>query len=125
MQHRSVRDVDEGIDWRSHTYNESSQIFTINVTVVNSTISGNQAVGSGNDGGSRSINVELSGRNLEQLFGTAMKAFIVNRFGDAGFLIGLFILLWAMAGDLKTAKTWLSKTSKIQPRQAIANTSHW
>jgi multidrug efflux pump subunit AcrB len=31
---------------------------------------------SGNEGGSRSINVELSGRNLEQLFSTAMKAFV-------------------------------------------------
>jgi multidrug efflux pump subunit AcrB len=30
---------------------------------------------SDNQGGSRSINVELSGRNLEQLFATAMKAF--------------------------------------------------
>ncbi len=31
---------------------------------------------------------------------SGMKAFIVNRFGDAGFLVGLFILLWAMTGDL-------------------------
>jgi multidrug efflux pump subunit AcrB len=30
---------------------------------------------SGNQGGSRSINVEFSGRNLEQLFGTSMNAF--------------------------------------------------
>ncbi len=27
-----------------------------------------------------------------------MKAFITNRFGDAGFLMGLFALLWAMGG---------------------------
>jgi multidrug efflux pump subunit AcrB len=32
---------------------------------------------SGNRGGSRSINVELSGHNLEQLFATALKGFIV------------------------------------------------
>lgn len=31
---------------------------------------------SGNEGGSRSINVELSGRNLEQLFSTAMNTFL-------------------------------------------------
>jgi multidrug efflux pump subunit AcrB len=35
---------------------------------------------SGNDGGSRSINVELSGRDLEQLFSTAMRA--LDRAGE-------------------------------------------
>ena len=28
----------------------------------------------------------------------AMKAFVVNRFGDFGFLIGLFILFWSLSG---------------------------
>jgi NADH-quinone oxidoreductase subunit L len=29
----------------------------------------------------------------------AMKAFVVNRFGDFGFVIGLFILFWALSGS--------------------------
>src|SRR5207253_1390081 len=31
----------------------------------------------------------------------AMKAFIVNRFGDFGFVIGLFILFWSLSGAWK------------------------
>jgi NADH-quinone oxidoreductase subunit L len=34
----------------------------------------------------------------------AMKAFIVNRFGDFGFIIGLFILFWSLSGDWKDNK---------------------
>jgi NADH-quinone oxidoreductase subunit L len=34
----------------------------------------------------------------------AMKAFIVNRFGDFGFIIGLFILFWSLSGDWKNNK---------------------
>src|SRR5512138_1774732 len=32
-----------------------------------------------------------------------MKAFVTNRFGDFGFLIGLFLLFWALGGVWKTA----------------------
>ena len=34
----------------------------------------------------------------------AMKAFVVNRFGDFGFIIGLFILFWSLSGDWKQNK---------------------
>jgi NADH-quinone oxidoreductase subunit L len=34
----------------------------------------------------------------------AMKAFVVNRFGDFGFLIGLFILFWSLSGNWNNSK---------------------
>jgi NADH-quinone oxidoreductase subunit L len=34
-----------------------------------------------------------------------MKAFVVNRFGDFAFIIGLFTLLWALGGSWGTTKT--------------------
>ena len=38
-----------------------------------------------------------------------MKAFVVNRFGDFGFLIGLFLLFWGLGG------AWAPPTSKYDP----------
>jgi NADH-quinone oxidoreductase subunit L len=34
----------------------------------------------------------------------AMKAFVVNRFGDFGFVIGLFVLFWSLAGGWAGSK---------------------
>jgi NADH-quinone oxidoreductase subunit L len=47
---------------------------------------------------------------------SGMKAFIVNRFGDACFVIGLFILFWGMQGSwTEPAKTVPDPTSKDTP----------
>src|SRR3954469_4399765 len=44
----------------------------------------------------------------------AMKAFVVNRFGDFGFIIGLFILFWSLSG------AWAPKTNKFIPDRALS-----
>ena len=44
----------------------------------------------------------------------AMKAFVVNRFGDFGFIIGLFILFWSLSG------TW-SSANKYVPENGLAD----
>src|SRR5436853_1757760 len=43
-----------------------------------------------------------------------MKAFVVNRFGDFGFIIGLFILFWSLSG------VWQKDTNKYVPEHGIA-----
>src|SRR5207247_2552825 len=47
--------------------------------------------------------------------GSGMKAFIVNRFGDAFFVIGLFGLFWGLQG------TWADPTAKAGDRLAPAS----
>ena len=42
-----------------------------------------------------------------------MKAFVVNRFGDFGFIIGLFVLFWSLSG------VW-SPSNKYMPEQGLA-----
>src|SRR5689334_19862162 len=42
----------------------------------------------------------------------AVKAFVTNRFGDFGFVLGLFLLFWALGGS------WVNKTP--QPQRAEA-----
>jgi NADH-quinone oxidoreductase subunit L len=44
----------------------------------------------------------------------AMKAFVVNRFGDFGFIIGLFILFWSLSGS------WAPETNKYIPEHGLA-----
>src|SRR3954469_17903706 len=44
----------------------------------------------------------------------AMKAFVVNRFGDFGFIIGLFILFWSLSGS------WAPQTNKYVPEKGLA-----
>ncbi len=44
----------------------------------------------------------------------AMKAFVVNRFGDFGFIIGLFILFWSLSG------VW-SKTNQYLPERGLGS----
>src|SRR3954467_14311649 len=46
----------------------------------------------------------------------AMKAFVVNRFGDFGFIIGLFILFWSLSGS------WAPQTNKYRPEKGLAGT---
>src|SRR3954468_18260380 len=46
-----------------------------------------------------------------------MKAFVVNRFGDFGFIIGLFILFWSLSG------VWAHGTNKYLPEQGIVHTT--
>src|SRR5436190_1817614 len=43
-----------------------------------------------------------------------MKAFVVNRFGDFGFVIGLFILFWSLSG------AWAPGTNKYVPEKALS-----
>src|SRR5947208_1057375 len=43
-----------------------------------------------------------------------MKAFVVNRFGDFGFIIGLFILFWSLSG------TWAHGTNKYVPEKGLS-----
>ncbi len=43
-----------------------------------------------------------------------MKAFVVNRFGDFGFIIGLFILFWSLSG------AWAPKTNQYVPERGLA-----
>src|SRR5207245_876639 len=43
-----------------------------------------------------------------------MKAFVVNRFGDFGFIIGLFVLFWSLAG------AWSPQTNQYVPEQGLA-----
>src|SRR5207253_3477274 len=44
----------------------------------------------------------------------AMKAFVVNRFGDFGFIIGLFVLFWSLSG------VWSPTTNKYVPEHGLA-----
>jgi len=44
----------------------------------------------------------------------AMKAFVVNRFGDFGFVIGLFVLFWSLSGS------WAPETNRYQPERGLA-----
>ena len=44
----------------------------------------------------------------------AMKAFVVNRFGDFGFIIGLFILFWSLSGR------WEVPTNQYVPERGLA-----
>src|SRR3954469_1206992 len=44
----------------------------------------------------------------------AMKAFVVNRFGDFGFIIGLFVLFWSLSGS------WAPETNKFIPDRALS-----
>ena len=44
----------------------------------------------------------------------AMKAFVVNRFGDFGFIIGLFVLFWSLSGF------WNPQTNAYQPERDLA-----
>src|SRR3954466_3326428 len=44
----------------------------------------------------------------------AMKAFVVNRFGDFGFIIGLFVLFWSLSGS------WAAGTNHYLPDRALA-----
>src|ERR1700704_3724046 len=44
----------------------------------------------------------------------AMKAFVVNRFGDFGFIIGLFVLFWSLSG------TWTGGESRYMPEHGLA-----
>src|SRR5205814_2218009 len=44
----------------------------------------------------------------------AMKAFVVNRFGDFGFVIGLFILFWSLSG------AWQPGTNAYVPEKALS-----
>ncbi len=61
----------------------------------------------------------------------AMKAFVVNRFGDFGFVIGLFILFWALGGhfggnawapisDLAPLRLTTSATDTAHPPPTVA-----
>jgi NADH-quinone oxidoreductase subunit L len=43
-----------------------------------------------------------------------LKAFVVNRFGDFGFIIGLFILFWSLSG------VWAQGTNKYVPERGLA-----
>src|SRR5262249_42502990 len=43
-----------------------------------------------------------------------MKAFVVNRFGDFGFIIGLFILFWSLSG------VWAAQTNKYVPERGLS-----
>src|SRR5438552_365161 len=43
-----------------------------------------------------------------------MKAFVVNRFGDFGFIIGLFVLFWSLAG------AWAPQTNRYVPEKGLA-----
>jgi NADH-quinone oxidoreductase subunit L len=43
-----------------------------------------------------------------------MKAFVVNRFGDFGFIIGLFILFWSLSG------AWAPGTNKYVPERGLS-----
>jgi NADH-quinone oxidoreductase subunit L len=43
-----------------------------------------------------------------------MKAFVVNRFGDFGFIIGLFILFWSLSG------AWAPQTNEYVPERALS-----
>src|SRR5438309_5867850 len=43
-----------------------------------------------------------------------MKAFVVNRFGDFGFIIGLFVLFWSLAG------AWAPQTNQYVPEKGLA-----
>src|SRR5438477_2703880 len=43
-----------------------------------------------------------------------MKAFVVNRFGDFGFVIVLFILFWSLSG------VWHKDTNKYVPEKALS-----
>ena len=43
-----------------------------------------------------------------------MKAFVVNRFGDFGFIIGLFILFWSLSGS------WAPGNNKYVPAPALS-----
>jgi NADH-quinone oxidoreductase subunit L len=45
-----------------------------------------------------------------------MKAFVVNRFGDFGFIIGLFVLFWSLAG------AWAPETNRYVPERDLAGT---
>src|ERR671936_2668107 len=45
-----------------------------------------------------------------------MKAFVVNRFGDFGFIIGLFILFWSLSG------AWAHGTNRYVPVRGLAGT---
>src|SRR5436305_9688270 len=44
----------------------------------------------------------------------ALKAFVVNRFGDFGFVIGLFLLFWSLSGG------WARDTNKYVPERGLA-----
>jgi NADH-quinone oxidoreductase subunit L len=44
----------------------------------------------------------------------ALKAFVVNRFGDFGFIIGLFVLFWSLSGS------WAEGTNKYVPGRALS-----
>jgi NADH-quinone oxidoreductase subunit L len=43
-----------------------------------------------------------------------MKAFVVNRFGDFGFIIGLFILFWSLSGS------WAHGTNEYVPEKGLS-----
>ncbi len=43
-----------------------------------------------------------------------MKAFVVNRFGDFGFIIGLFVLFWSLQG------AWAPQSNRFVPSHALA-----
>ena len=43
-----------------------------------------------------------------------LKAFVVNRFGDFGFVIGLFILFWSLSG------VWAPGTNRYTPERGLA-----
>src|SRR5438132_1889797 len=43
-----------------------------------------------------------------------MKAFVVNRFGDFGFIIGLFVLFWSLAG------AWAPQTNQYVSEKGLA-----
>src|SRR3954454_5082289 len=44
----------------------------------------------------------------------AMKAFVVHRFGDFGFVIGLFVLFWSLSGG------WDVQTNRYIPERGLA-----
>src|SRR3954468_19567549 len=46
----------------------------------------------------------------------AMKAFVVNRFGDFGFVIGLFILFWSLSGS------WNAQSRYVPDKQLAGQT---
>src|SRR5258708_19457430 len=43
-----------------------------------------------------------------------MKAFVVTRFGDFGFIIGLFVLFWSLSG------AWQPGTNRYIPQRGLA-----
>jgi NADH-quinone oxidoreductase subunit L len=46
----------------------------------------------------------------------ALKAFVVNRFGDFGFVIGLFILFWSLSGIWNTQSRYVPERGLAAPQ---------